>query len=46
MMIKKKLGVLAAAVAVASTANAAFEEGNAVLYARDSNTRNDIGFCI
>ncbi len=36
MMIKKKLGVLAAAVAVASTANAAFEEGNAVLYAWDS----------
>lgn len=37
MMIKKKLGVLAAAVAVASTANAAFDTGNAVLYAYADN---------
>ena len=36
MMIKKKLGVLAAAVAAASTAQAAFEQGNAVLFAYDS----------
>ena len=36
MMIKKKLGVLAAAVAAVSSANAAFDEGNAVLFAFDS----------
>jgi len=36
MMIKKKLGVLAAAVAAASTAQAAFDQGNAVLFAYDS----------
>lgn len=36
MMIKKKLGVLAAAVAVASSAHAAFDQGNAVLYAYDA----------
>lgn len=35
-MIKKKLGVLAAAVIVASSANAAFDEGNAVLFAYDA----------
>jgi len=36
-MIKKKLGVLAAAVAAASSAHAAFfEQGNAVLFAYDS----------
>lgn len=35
MMIKKKLGVLAAAVALVSTAHAAFDEGNAILYAVD-----------
>ena len=36
-MIKKKLGVLAAAVAAVSSANAAFfDEGNAVLFAFDS----------
>ena len=37
MMIKKKLGVLAAAVAAASTAQAAFDEGNAVLFAYASD---------
>jgi len=36
MMIKKKLGVLAAAVAAASSAHAAFDQGNAVLFAYDS----------
>jgi len=36
MMIKKKLGVLAAAVAAVSSAHAAFDEGNAVLFAFDS----------
>jgi len=36
MMINKKLGVLAAAVAAVSTAHAAFDEGNAVLFAYDS----------
>ena len=36
MMIKKKLGVLAAAVATASSAHAAFDQGNAVLFAYDS----------
>ena len=35
-MIKKKLGVLAAAVAAASSAHAAFDQGNAVLFAYDS----------
>ena len=35
-MIKKKLGVLAAAVAAVSSANAAFDQGNAVLFAYDS----------
>ena len=38
MMIKKQLGVLAAAVAMASSANAAFDTGAAVLYAWDSST--------
>jgi len=36
MMIKKKLGVLAAAVAAVSSAHAAFDQGNAVLFAYDS----------
>lgn len=36
MMINKKIGVLAAAVAAVSTAQAAFDEGNAVLFAYDS----------
>ena len=36
MMIKKKLGVLAVAVAAASSAHAAFDQGNAVLFAYDS----------
>ena len=40
MMIKKQLGVLAAAVAMASSANAAFDTGAAVLYAWDSGTNN------
>ena len=35
-MIKKKLGVLAAAVAAVSSAHAAFDQGNAVLFAYDS----------
>ncbi len=39
MMIKKKIGVLAAAVAVASSAQAAFDQGNAVLFAH--NAAND-----
>ena len=40
MMIKKQLGVLAAAVALASSANAAFDTGAAVLYAWDSGSNN------
>lgn len=36
MMIKKKLGVLAGAVLLASSAQAAFDEGNAVLFAYDA----------
>ena len=36
MMLNKKLGVLATAVAAVSTAHAAFDEGNAVLFAYDS----------
>ena len=40
MMIKKQLGVLAAAVALASSANAAFDTGAAVLYAWDSDSNN------
>lgn len=39
-MIKKKLGVLAAAVAAASSAHAAFDEGNAVLFAYDTASDN------
>ena len=40
MMIKKKLGVLAAAVAAVSSAHAAFDQGNAVLFAYDVTTDN------
>jgi len=40
MMIKKKLGVLAAAVAAVSSAHAAFDEGNAVLFAYDTASDN------
>lgn len=40
MMIKKKLGVLAAAVATASSAHAAFDQGNAVLFAYDTASDN------
>jgi len=40
MMIKKKLGVLAAAVAAVSSAHAAFDQGNAVLYAYESDSEN------
>ena len=40
MMIKKQLGVLAAAVAVASSANAAFDQGDAMLYAWNSANDN------
>jgi hypothetical protein len=40
MMIKKKLGVLAAAVAAVSSANAAFETGDAMLYAWNSANDN------
>lgn len=40
MMIKKKIGVLAAAVVMASSANAAFDTGSAVLYAWDSATND------
>ena len=40
MMIKKKLGVLAAAVAAMSSAHAAFDQGNAVLFAYDSASDN------
>ena len=36
MMIKKKLGVLAGAVLLASSAQAAFDQGNAVLFAYDA----------
>lgn len=36
MMIKKKLGVLAGAVLLASSAHAAFDQGNAVLFAYDA----------
>lgn len=43
MMIKKKLGVLAGAVLLASTAQAAFDQGDAVLYAWDS-TNDDTYF--
>lgn len=39
MMIKKKLGVLAAAVAAVSSAQAAFDT-NAVLFAYDINNEN------
>jgi len=39
-MIKKKLGVLAAAVAAVSSAHAAFDEGNAVLFAYDTASDN------
>ena len=39
-MIKKKLGVLAAAVAAVSSAHAAFDQGNAVLFAYDVTTDN------
>ena len=40
MMIKKKLGVLAAAVTMASTANAFFDEGAAILYAWNSDNND------
>jgi len=39
-MIKKQLGVLAAAVAAVSSANAAFDEGDAMLYAWNSDNDN------
>jgi len=35
-MLKKKLGLIATAISIASSAHATFEEGNAVLYAWDS----------
>lgn len=40
MMIKKQLGVLAAAVVAASSANAAFQEGDAMLYAWNPTNDN------
>lgn len=43
MMIKKKVGVLAGAVLLASSAHASFDQGNAVLYAWDSSN-NDTYF--
>ena len=39
-MIKKKLGVLAAAVAAVSSAHAAFDQGNAILFAYDTASDN------
>ena len=38
--LNKKLGVLAAAVAAVSSANAAFDEGDAMLYAWNSANDN------
>lgn len=43
MMIKKKVGVLAGAVLLASSAHASFDQGTAVLYAWDSSN-NDTYF--
>lgn len=40
MMIKKQLGVLAAAVVAVSSANAAFQEGDAMLYAWNPTNDN------